>query len=389
VSTLEAVAAQLSRNQAEGLERLERWVRQNSFSAEIAGVNRVVDFLAEDFGAIPGLELERVAGGGTGDHLIARTPAWNAAGEGRVLLIGHHDTVFPPGTFDVWERSGDRLRGPGTLDMKGGLLVVHAALAALASVGLLDGMPVAVVSVGDEEIGSRHSRDAVAALARGARAALVFESGRADDSIVTRRKGIGNVRVEVAGRAAHAGNNHRDGINAIYALSRFVCAAQRLTDYEAGITVNVGTFSGGETTNSVPAAARCGVDFRYVAAAQGEQVVQAMREIARDLEEESGAKFTLEGGVHRPPLERTPASTELYELYARLAIEAGLGGGEANLIGGGSDANNVSAIGVACIDGLGPRGRGFHTHDEYIEVTTLVPRAQALAAALLAMFGRA
>jgi glutamate carboxypeptidase len=205
---------------------------------------------------------------------------------------------------------------------------------------------------------------------------------------VTRRKGTGSLTVKVAGKAAHAGNNHKDGVNAIWALARLVDAVQRLTDHDAGVTVNVGTIAGGETRNTVPAAAECGIDFRYVRGEQGDAVLRAVDQAARRIGEETGARFTITGGVHRPPLERTAASAELYQLYARFAGAAGLGGGEAGLIGGGSDANNISALGVACIDGLGPRGRGFHTHDEYIEWRTLAPRAKALAGALLELFGR-
>jgi glutamate carboxypeptidase len=380
MSDAATLAAAIARSGPEHLDRLERLVRQNSFSANGAGLARVADLLAEDF-ALSGLALERVAGD-PGEHLIWRTPAWRPGGGG-IVLIGHHDTVFPPGTFEAWERGPERLRGPGVLDMKGGLVVVRAALAALADAGRLAGIPLAIMSVSDEEVGSRASRHALAALAAGAGAALVFESGRIDDVVVTRRKGTGAFTVTARGRAAHAGNNHKDGINAIAALARLVEVAQGLTDHAAGITVNVGTFAGGETVNTVPAQATCGIDVRIVAAAQGVALGDALAAAARRIEAETGATIEIAGGLHRPPLERTPASAALYQRYARHAVAAGLGGGEAGLIGGGSDANNVSGLGVACIDGLGPRGKGFHTHDEYIEWATIVPRAQALVATLL------
>jgi glutamate carboxypeptidase len=385
MSFAEDCARSIASNEREALERLERLVRQNSFSANLDGLARVAELLSEEL-ALPGLALERIAGDGTGDHLVWRTPAWATGGERRVLLVGHYDTVFPPGTFERWEQGDERVRGPGTLDMKGGLIVVRAALAALAEAGALTSMPLALVAVGDEEIGSRHSRTAVAELARGARAAMVFESGRADDVVVTRRKGTGALSIAATGKAAHAGNNHAQGVNAIWALARMVDAVQRLTDYDAGLTVNVGTIKGGETNNTVPAAASCGVDFRYVSAAQGDALRAAIADAARRIGAETGATIEVTGGVHRPPLERTAASGALYETYARRAVAAGLGGGEAGLIGGGSDANNISALGVACIDGLGPRGKGFHTHDEYIEWRTIVPRAQALVATLLDLF---
>jgi len=360
---------------------LRRWVEINSFTANVDGVNRMGAALEEAFAPL-GMACERRAGEEVGDHLVWRTPAW---GPGGILLVGHHDTVFPPGAFDVFEDSGDRVRGPGVLDMKGGLLVVHAALAALAEVGALAGMPVAVVSVADEETGSHDSRALLEDLARGARAALVFEAGRLDDSVVTRRKGTGALRVSARGVAAHAGNAHAEGINAIWALARLIDRMQRLTDYDRGVTLNVGTVTGGEAKNTVPPHAECRVDLRFLRGPDGLDLVAAVDRAAREIAADSGATLTLAGGISRLPLERTEASGALAELYGEQARRHGLGSGECGLVGGGSDANTVSAVGVPAIDGLGPRGRGFHTPTEYIEPATLAPRAKALVDTLLAL----
>ena len=373
-----------ARAEAGLLPVLERWVRINSFTSNRAGVNQMADALEADFAPLD-LLCTRHPGDGLGDHLVWRTAAWDRRPERRVLLVGHHDTVFPPGAFELFERDGDRVRGPGALDMKGGLLVVRTALQALAEAGALDALPVALVTVGDEEIGSPTSRELIEELARGARAGLVFESGRRDDTIVTRRKGTGGVKVVARGRAAHAGNQHRDGINAIWGLARLIDRLQRLTDHDRGITVNVGLVSGGEAKNTVPAHAECGIDIRFVRAVDGNDLVAAIDKAARAVAEESGVSFAIEGGVRRSPLERSDASAELCRLYSENARRFGMGGGECGLVGGGSDANTVSAVGVPAIDGLGPRGAGFHTHDEYIELSTLVPRAQALIATLLAL----
>ena len=386
-AVLQEACQVIERSGPDLLEVLERWVSINSFTGNVDGVNRMGDALEADLTPL-GMSLDRRAGDRVGDHLVWRTAAWDGAAPGsRVVLVGHHDTVFPPGTFEGFRREGDRAMGPGVLDMKGGLLVARAALAGLAEVGALAGMPIALVSVGDEEIGSGDSRTLLEDVGRGARAALVFEAGRADDSIVTRRKGTGGVRVVAKGRAAHAGNAHAEGVSAIWALARLIDRMQRLTDYDRGVTVNVGVITGGEAKNTVPHTAECGVDIRFLRAPDGEALVTAMDRAAREIGEDSGVRFTLSGGVRRPPLERTDASAALYELYAESARRFGLGGGESPLVGGGSDANTLSAVGVPAIDGLGPRGRGFHTHDEYIEVSTLVPRAQALCAALLSLTG--
>jgi glutamate carboxypeptidase len=382
ITLLDRVLDAAKTRHAEALPMLERWVRTNSFSGNVAGVNAMGDLLARDF-AMEGLSLERHPGEGVGDHLIWRTPAWEDRPARRQVLIGHHDTVFPPGTFEVWERDGDRLRGPGVLDMKGGLVVIRTALAALADTGLLANLPLAVMSVGDEEIGSWHSRPLVQSLCRGAVAALVFEAGRAGDAIVTRRKGTGRIRVRAAGKAAHAGNNHAEGINAIWALARFVDAAQSQTDHDAGVTVNVGLISGGSSANTVPASAECVIDFRYIRTEDGSALMAALERAATDISAALGARVSLDGGIRRAPLERSEASAGLYRKYAACAQTAGLGGGECPLVGGGSDANTVSAVGVPAIDGLGPRGTGFHTHDEVIELSTIPLRVEALIRYLL------
>lgn len=403
-----AALAAADRRAGEMLPLLRRWVEINSFTGNVAGVNQVGERIAESLAGLP-LALERRAGDGCGDHLAWTTPAWRDRPADRVLLIGHHDTVFPPGTFEVWEEQGDRIRGPGVLDMKGGLLCIRTALAALADAGVLADLPIGFITVGDEETGSLDSTRFLEELARGAAAGLVFEAGRLTDEIVVNRKGVGTVRVAVHGKAAHAGNDIRLGVNAVWALARFVDRAQRIAErseareggghagfaggaggnaprginFGSEVSVNVGTFRGGTSANTVPEHAECAIDFRFVKRADGDAVVAELDRLARESAEASGARFTLAGGVKRPPLERSAASSALAAQYGELARVEGLRAGEAPLAGGGSDANTVSAIGVPAIDGLGPRGRGYHTHDEHIEVPTLIQRTRALVRFLL------
>lgn len=377
VSLVERALAAADRRATELLPLLRRWVEINSYTGNVDGCNRVAELLVEGFAPL-GLAAERVPGHACGDHLIFRTPAWDTAPAQRVVLIGHHDTVFPPGTFEVWDEQGDRLRGPGVLDMKGGLATIRTALAALADAGALAAIPLAVVSVADEETGSSDSRTMLEDVARGARAALVFESGRATDALVTQRKGTGKVTVQVTGKAAHAGNNLKDGINAVWAVARFVDGAQRLTDWDKGVTVNVGLINGGTSANTVPEHASCQLDFRYVRGVDGVELMAAFERLAATIAVDTGARLVLDGGIRRAPLERTDASLALLRRYESCALAEGLAGGEAPLQGGGSDANTVSAIGIPAIDALGPRGKGFHTHDEYIELPTLAQRTRAL-----------
>jgi glutamate carboxypeptidase len=372
---LDSALSDLRTRGPEMLELTRRWVEINSYTANVAGVDAVGALLREAF-ALPSLSLTEIPAEGYGTHLVWRTPAAGAP----ILLIGHHDTVFPPGHFEGWKEDGNgRAVGPGALDMKGGLAVIRTTLAALEAAGLLAQLPLVVISVSDEEVGSPTSAPHLKQLAAGAACALVFESGRANDMIITRRKGVGAMHVVAHGKAAHAGNNHKDGANAIWALSRFVDAAQKLTSYERGVTVNVGQLTGGTSKNTVPERAECSLDMRYETVADAEALVAALRAAADEAAASvPGVRIEVSGGANRLPLERTAASAALRDEYAACARAAGLGDGEAPLLGGGSDANTVAPLGVPAIDGLGPRGAGFHTTTEYVELATFLPKAEAL-----------
>ncbi len=372
--TLADVLREVAAHEPSMIELCRRAVAINSYSQNVEGNNAVAKLLAEAF-AWPALTLTRVPGRHTGDHLFWRTTAPGAP----VLLIGHHDTVFPPGHFEGWEVEAGRARGPGALDMKGGLSVIWGALAALERLGVLSSLPLVLVSVADEEVGSTESREHLVAVARDASAALVFESGRDGDAIVTSRRGTGTLTLRFSGRAAHAGNAHAAGRNAIWAMARFVDAAQRLTDYARGSTVNVGLASGGTAANTVPDWAECAVDVRFVGAADATALLGALHEAAESAASSVGGSVTISGGANRMPMDRTPASEALYREYAEHARAAGLGSAEHPTVGGGSDANTVAAIGVPAIDGLGPRGQAFHTTDEWVDLTSFRPKAEALA----------
>jgi glutamate carboxypeptidase len=357
-------------------DELARLVEQNSFTDHREGGLAAGETLRSVF-AIDGLTAASTPSecGRFADHLVFST----AAKGPRVLLLGHLDTVFPPGIFEGYRKDGDLRRGPGVLDMKGGLVVVAYALRALAEASLLPGIAADIVIVADEEVGSPEGKAIIASRAAEADAALVFEAGRAEDAIILARKGTGGVTAIATGKAAHAGNNHADGANAIWALARFVDQAQRLTDYGRGRTVNVGKIEGGQSKNTVPDSAKAELDLRFESKVEGEQLVKELHEAAsRITAEVPGTQIELRGGIARAPLERTGRSEALGKSYGDFARVAGLGSGFAKLLGGGSDANTTSALGIASIDGLGPRGKGFHTKDEQIEIATMIPKAEAL-----------
>jgi glutamate carboxypeptidase len=354
-------------------------VEVNSFTENVEGGRKVGTLLTELF-AIPGLTSERKPSAKYADHLVISSSE-SLRGRPAIALVGHLDTVFPPGTFEGYRRDGELARGPGVLDMKGGLVLAAFALRALAETGGLSRIvPLKIVIVSDEEIGSPEGQGVIRAAIEGASQCLVFEAGRKADAIITMRKGTGSIVATAHGVAAHAGNNHREGKNALWALSRFIDGVQRLTDYERGVTVNVGKVVGGQGKNTVPDRADAWIDARFCTRADADGVLAEMRALAERVGSEiEGTRIELEGGVARLPLEKSDASIALMRAYAVCAKASGLGDGEAPLIGGGSDASTSSAMGIASIDGLGPRGIGFHTKDEQIEVASLVPKAQALA----------
>ena len=362
-------------------EELAELVEINSFTDNTEGGHKVGELLVERTFLVPQLNYRIVESKRYASHRVFSSRG--DASRRPIALIGHLDTVFPPGTFEGFKRDGDLARGPGVLDMKGGLVVVAHALKAIAETVGLDAIaPIRLAIVADEEVGSPEGQGVIRDAIKDAKGALVFEAGRKGDAIITRRKGTGSMNAVATGKAAHAGNNHKEGKNAIWAIARFVDAAQKLSDHSRGVTVNVGIISGGTSKNTVPDSAKAQLDLRFESIADGEKLVSDLR-LAADAHGVEGVTIALNGGVARQPLERTTGSVELMNAYGEQARASGLGMSEASLIGGGSDASTSFAMGIASIDGLGPRGIGFHTKDEQIEIATLVLKAQALARFLM------
>ncbi len=351
---------------------LRALVVRNSHTRNAAGVASVVEIVEARLARLA-IPSERIDAGGFGPHLVFRGGAPGAP----ILLVGHTDTVFPPGSFEGFRKDGDRGFGPGAFDMKGGIAVMLAALEAARRAGVLDRVPIAGMLVADEELGSPSSQPILRERARGARCALVLESGREGDLVVTRRRGVAGVRAVAHGVAAHAGNDPDRGRSAIWALARFVDRAQALADPARGAFVNVGTFAGGTSKNTVPEQAECEVDLRFETASDGAALHDRLSEAALEAAI-TGTRIELSRAAWRDPLERTPESSLLASEYGACQRESGLGSGEAPLQGGGSDASTTAAAGVPTIDGLGPRGRAFHTRDEEVDLASLVPKAQAL-----------
>ena len=294
-------------------------------------------------------------------------------------MLGHFDTVWPLGTLErmPFRVEGPRLR-PGHLRHEGRLDDRFVRPRAHRSKGLVE-RPVWVLFTSDEEIGSPTSRGLIEDLARQCAYVLVLEPPLADGGLKTARKGVGRFRLEVEGKAAHAGVAPEEGRSAIVELAHQVVRIQELQDLAAGTTMNVGVIQGGTTTNVVPAQASADIDVRVSTLAEAERVEGALRALAPIT---PGTRLTISGGFNRPPMERSPAIAALFEQARRIGRALGLELTEGST-GGGSDGNFTAAMGVPTLDGLGARGGGAHADDEHIIIDSLTERAALLAALLL------
>lgn len=358
---------------------LQRLVDTDSNSYDKAGVDAVGAVLAASL-AEDGIAVVRTPVADFGDVLTARVgPAEGAA----VLLLGHRDTVFPPGTVAGrgFTRDEKMAFGPGVADMKGGLVASCFALRALQRAGQLP-FPVRVLYTGDEEIGSGTARPHLEAAARQARAVLNCEPGRISGNVVKARKGGASLTITVSGRAAHAGVNHAEGASAIQALALKIVKLHALTDYERGITTNVGLIEGGTSSNTVAPSAIARLDVRFVALADWPELQARIAAIVAEEELPGTSARVVPTGLFLPMEEHL--STELLALYQREAQALGFTvNGE--FTGGCADSGFTASLGVPTLCGLGPVGGKVHTDAEFLVLDTLVPRTQALVATILAL----
>ena len=308
-----------------------------------------------------------------GDVVVGRLPGTGA----RLLLIGHMDTVFDDGTAAArpYRRDGDRALGPGVSDMKGGLLAGLHALGALAEAGVHPS--VTFVANPDEEIGSIFSTAIIRRLAAEHDVALVLECARANGDIVSARKGIADLELQLAGRAAHAGVEPEKGRSAILEAAHQVLALHALNGRWPTVTVNAGVIVGGTRPNVVAADCRVEVDLRAATSAEFDA---AQAEVERIVAKPTinGVTATLRQTASHPPMERTPATGRLAELAIQIAGELGFALRD-TATGGASDANTTSAAGLPTLDGLGPIGGDDHSADEWLDLGSVASRTELLA----------
>ncbi len=352
----------------------------DSYSFDREDVNKVVDWLQDRLTKLD-FTIERHQEAKAGDNLLATR---KGSGKGKVLLVGHSDTVFPRGT--AAQRpvtiNGDTLLGPGTCDMKAGLLVGIYAVEALDSIGFTDYEEISFLIVSDEEIDERYSIPFIRSSSRGKDAVLTLEAARANGDIVTARKGVRSFFADAFGKAAHSGVEPEKGRSAILALAHQVIALHNLNDYANGVSVNVGVIEGGRARNIVAEQANIRFEARAYDYEHLNAVTDAIVKLFAQPINDVTFKVSYED-VH-PPMPRTPAIETLEAVTKRLANELGFDVKGAST-GGAADAAFAADEGIPVLDGLGPVGGLDHGPDEYILKSSIIPRTALLARLMMAI----
>jgi glutamate carboxypeptidase len=379
--TATTLARMAARRRDEMVGELRTLVEHESPTGDVGRLDTLAEVVERRWLDV-GASATRHDSAGTGAHLELQWhgPDGTPRDAAPALLIGHYDTVHDVGTLrrnpwriDEWGRAW----GPGTQDMKSGLVIARHALALLAELGRPLARPVRMLITADEETGSPTSQDLIRARARECAYALVFEAATSDGALKTERKGVALWTVTVIGRAAHAGQNFYDGVNANVALAGLVIQLAALGDRSAGTTVNVGVMRGGTRANVVAARADALIDVRFTSDREAARIAAALDDLRSDLPVE----VTVDGGVNRPAMPRTADTARLFARARTCALAAGFDLAEA-AAGGGSDGNFTAAEGAPTLDGFGGVGAGLHTDAEYVLIDSLPQRAALLAAFL-------
>jgi len=351
------------------LSDLEALVTVESPSLDLAALTvsaaAVADLVERRLGSRP-----EIIEGPNGPHVH-----WQGGGVPTVLVLGHHDTVFPLGTLErrPFVVADGRVTGPGVFDMKAGIVQAVHAVAQLA-----DRSGVELLFSSDEEVGSATSRALIEERALACGTVLVLEPSADGGAVKTARKGVGTFEVHVHGKASHAGLEPEKGINALVAAAELIGTIATFGDTATETTVTPTMASAGTAENVVPASASFKVDVRVVEPSEKVRIEQAMASLSTSVE---GATIEVGGGLNRPPMAPS-ASASLFPLAVAAAAEVGIEGLRGVGVGGGSDGNFTAAIGVPTLDGLGAVGGGAHADHEHVMVADLVPRTRMLEALL-------
>lgn len=376
------------------VDQLVRLSEQNSWTYNLSGLSVTLDMVSDIFDTLGGsttnlqiadhVEIDdrgELHGKKLGE--IASIRKWPTAPI-QLLLVGHYDTVFSPDhPFQTTRTDGDRLIGPGTADMKGGLLVMHAALSTLETSPWAGHVGWEVLLTPDEEVGSPGSAPVLAAAAAGKAAGFIFEPSFPDGSLASERKGSGTFNLHVRGVAAHAGRDHHLGRNAVTAAARLASTLDDLNRQWDGVTVNVGAITGGGPTNIVPDSAVVRLNVRVPTGALADEFQRTVEAIAEAASAEDGISVTSYGTFTRRPKELTPGIQALLDAAKDSAAIMGFDLRWAPT-GGVSDGNNLAAAGLPNLDNLGVHGGNIHSDSEFVYPESLSSRA-GLAGLLLLM----
>ena len=359
------------------LAHIQALVNMESHSLDKPGVDRVGAYMIRQFERI-GLGVERITQTRVGDQILGRR---TFGGRGRVLILGHMDTVWPTGTLAQWPfavTADGFAVGPGAGDMKGGLVVALTAVEALIRTGRAEHLEsITFMLVPDEELGTPVSRSWIEAQGRQADWALVMEPGRENNGVVTRRAVMGKYRLAARGVSAHCAVNQGEGVSALRELAAKVGPLEALTRREEGLLVNVGLFKGGEARQVVPATAEMEIDFRASDQRAADNLVAQLKTIALT-PIDGRVKLALEGGQSRPEFPRSAGTLGLYRRARAIARDMGLPLPEVHTKGG-SDGSFVAALGVATLDGLGPIALDDCSRRERVRIDSIIPRTLLLA----------
>ena len=364
----------------EMLATLRRFVTAESPSLEKGAADRCCGVIAQEWSK-HAVRVDRIAQKHRGDLLRITYAGAKSRTSGQLLVLGHYDTVYSTGTLAKmpFHVKGGKAYGPGTFDMKAGIVQALFALRALQHLRVQLQKRIVFLWTSDEEIGSESSRKHFEAEARRSDAVFVLEPSFGQHGLLkTARKGVGEAALIVHGRASHAGLAPQEGVNAIHELARQITRIEKWNDLHRGVTINAGIIEGGTRTNVIPERARAVLDLRALRVSDMRNLEVRLRGLRAV---QAGARLEITGGFDRPPLERK-MSASLFARAQLLAKQMNLSLGECTA-GGGSDGNFTAALGIPTLDGLGAVGDGAHSAHEHVLINTMPARA-ALLAALLA-----
>ncbi len=356
-------------NESQIYKDFEKVVNINSFTGNLDGIDVMLNALVE-IGIKNDINLETIYSSKKArPHLIYQKDLK----EDYFAFIGHFDTVHPPESdFNTYKDTGEFIIGPGANDMKAGLLIALYSISILKKLYPNRKLPIKILFNSDEETGSSDSRELIESELINAKAGFVFEPGRINGEIVTKRKGIASLDIEVIGKPAHSGVAPWDGINSILASCEIIQKLEALNDYKNGVIVGCNQISAGVARNVVPAYSKIIVDIRFDTIAQKVTLFKNIEDIL-------GASNSVNAEVkynllfNRPPLVRSEESIRLSKIYRDISTKLGYSCEEVST-GGVSDGNFVSAMGIPVLDGLGAVGDFSHTKKEYIKKESMLYR---------------